>query len=66
MSDPHPATGGEPKATLGYGTGGVPWYLTLLYLGFLAFFVWYALEYQLPDYLEQGPIRPPEGAAEAR
>jgi hypothetical protein len=41
-----------------YGHGGVPWYLLLLYLAFLAFFTWYVLEYQLPDYLKQGPGRP--------
>jgi hypothetical protein len=40
-----------------YGKGGVPWYLLLKYLGFLTFFTWYVLEYQLPDYLEQGPGR---------
>ena len=40
-------------ADLGFGKGGVPWYLLLLYLSFLVFFVWYTLEYQLPDYLEQ-------------
>jgi len=38
-----------------YGRGGVPWPLLLLYLGFLVFFTWYVLEYQLPNYLEQGP-----------
>ena len=36
----------------GFGSGGVPWYLLLLYLGFLVFFTWYTLEYQLTDYLE--------------
>lgn len=40
-----------------YGKGGVPWYLLLLYLGFLAFFTWYVLEYQLPDFLDEGPGR---------
>ena len=35
----------------GFGPGGVPWPLMLLYLGFLVFFTWYVLEYQLPDYL---------------
>jgi hypothetical protein len=39
----------------GYGTGGVPWYLMVGYLAFLVFFTWYVLEYQLPDYLRQGP-----------
>lgn len=49
----------------GFGEGGVPWYLLLLYLGFLTFFTWYTLEYQLPDYLEKGPGRA-ETAAEAQ
>lgn len=40
-----------------YGSGGVPWFLVLKYLGFLTFFTWYVLEYQVPDYLEQGPGR---------
>ncbi len=39
----------------GYGHGGVPWYLLLFYLSFLVFFTWYTLEYQLPDFLNQGP-----------
>ncbi len=39
----------------GYGKGGVPWILLLFYLSFLTFFTWYALEYQLPDFLVQGP-----------
>ncbi len=39
----------------GYGPGGVPWFLLLFYLFFLAFFTWYSLEYQLPDFLDQGP-----------
>ncbi len=43
-------------ADLGFGPGGVPWYLMVLYLGFLVFFVWYVLEYQLPDFLDQSPI----------
>ncbi len=46
------------QALVPYGKGGVPWYLMLFYLGFLAFFVWYTLEYQLPDFLEQGPVQP--------
>ncbi len=49
----------------GYGKGGVPWLLLLFYLSFLTFFVWYVLEYQLPDYLEQGPVAPTQ-AEEAR
>lgn len=40
---------------MGFGRGGVPLLLLLFYLGFLAFFTWYALEYQLPDFLEEGP-----------
>jgi hypothetical protein len=42
----------------GYGHGGVPWYLLVFYLAFLVFFVWCVVEYQLPDYLEKGPIQP--------
>lgn len=42
----------------GFGRGGVPWYLMLMYVGFLVFFTWYTLEYQLPDYLEKGPVKP--------
>lgn len=55
-----PQSAGERDATdarparLGFGDGGVPWYLLLIYLGFLTFFTWYTLEYQLPDYLERG------------
>lgn len=41
----------------GYGHGGVPWYLVLGYVAFLVFFTWYVLEYQLPDFLQQGPGR---------
>lgn len=44
------------KQELGFGDGGVPWYLLIVYLAFLVFFTWYALEYQLPDFVEQGPI----------
>jgi hypothetical protein len=47
-------------AQLGFGKGGVPWALMLFYLAFLAFFAWYALEYQLPDFMEEGPLTPPE------
>jgi len=47
-------TDAEQKV-FGFGTGGVPWYLLLFYLGFLVFFTWYVLEYQLPNFLEQGP-----------
>ena len=58
----------EPEATdtqtfePGYGQGGVPWYLMLLYIGFLVLFTWYVLEYQLPDFLRQGPGRTEESA----
>ena len=38
-----------------YDSGGVPWYLLLLYLGFLVFFTMYVLDFQLPDFLNQGP-----------
>lgn len=41
------------QAKFGFGKGGIPWYLLLFYLSFLSFFVWYTLEYQLPDYLER-------------
>jgi hypothetical protein len=62
MSADHSRLGGEPgeerAVDLGFGKGGIPWYLLALYLCFLVFFVWYALEYQLPDYLEQGPVKP--------
>ena len=54
------------KADLGFGQGGVPWLLLLFYLAFLVFFVWYVLEYQLPDYLEAGPIRPGEAVESGR
>lgn len=55
-----------PLAT-SFGKGGVPWYLLLFYLSFLVFFTWYVLEYQLPDYLEQGPGQgSAQGAADIR
>jgi hypothetical protein len=47
----------------GFGHGGVPWYLMLLYVGFLVFFTWYSIEYQLPDYLQKGPVRPAADAS---
>ena len=55
MSDQHgtEATDAE-QADLGFGHGGVPWPLLLFYLSFLVFFVWYSLEYQLPDFLGGG------------
>jgi hypothetical protein len=58
--------GDREAVEIGFGEGGVPWYLLLLYLGFLVFFTWYVLEYQLPDYLEQGPGRAQQAAAEAK
>lgn len=53
------------QARFGYGHGGIPWPLMLLYLGFLVFFTWYVLEYQLPDYLDQGPGQRDAGALES-
>ena len=50
----------------GYGRGGVPWLLLVLYLAFLVFFTWYCLEYQLPDYLEKGPVKPASAATAAK
>ena len=50
-TEPGDANAFEP----GYGKGGVPWFLLLLYLSFLTFFTWYTLEFQLPDFLKQGP-----------
>lgn len=61
-SDVRPGAPTETKAELGFGKGGVPWPLMLFYLGFLVFFVWYVLEYQLPDYLNQGPVGPTDGS----
>jgi len=62
MSEPLTSTGtgntepGDARAfEPGYGKGGVPWFLLLLYLSFLTFFTWYVLEFQLPDFLNQGP-----------
>ena len=63
-------SGETPEATdstrqlFSYGPGGVPWYLLLVYLSFLIFFTWYTLEFQLPDFVDQGPV-PLEGV-EAR
>jgi hypothetical protein len=58
MSDTHEAEDTK-QAALGFGKGGVPWLLMLLYLGFLTFFVWYCLEFQLPDFLRDGAAREP-------
>jgi hypothetical protein len=56
----------ERAAQFAYGDGGVPWYLLAGYLLFLVFFTWYVLEYQLPDYLRQGPGRAKPTAEAAR
>lgn len=55
MSTPPTEPTDHEQADPGFGHGGVPWYLLLMYLGFLVFFTWYTLEYQLPDFLDQGP-----------
>lgn len=52
-------------ARLGFGHGGIPWPLLVLYLAFLVFFTWYVLEHQLPDFLDQGPGRRVPAAAES-
>ena len=45
----------------GFGKGGVPWFLLLVYLSFLCFFTWYVLEYQLEDFLaKQAVVEEPE------
>ena len=53
------------QADLGFGNGGVPWYLTIFYLSFVVFFVWYVLEYQLTDYLAQSEKAAEPPAVEA-
>lgn len=53
------------QARFAYGPGGVPWPLLFLYLGFLIFFTWYTLEFQLPDFLRKGPGQTNSGAQEA-
>ncbi len=50
------------QQTMDFGEGGVPWFLLAFYLSFLVFFTWYTLEYQLPDFQEQGPITLPDAA----
>jgi len=63
-----PRIGADPEETdsrkqeIGFGDGGVPWYLLLFYVGFLVFFTWYVLEYQLPDFADQGPVTIEESA----
>ena len=44
------------QADLGFGEGGVPFLLLLLYLSFLVFFTWYTMGFQLPEFLEDGPM----------
>lgn len=60
MSEVHGVepTSDDTQQEFGYGDGGVPWYLLLYYLGFLVFFTWYVLEYQLPQFLDEGPGQP--------
>ena len=47
----------------GFGPGGVPFFLLLGYIAYLCFFTWYALEFQLPDYMKKGPFTPPAESA---
>ncbi len=52
------ATGEETDSeqkVFAFDTGGVPWYLLLIYVGYLVFFAMYVLDFQLPDFLNQGP-----------
>ncbi len=49
-ASPEPAD--SRPAVFGYGPGGVPWYLLLLYIGFLVFFAWYVLDFQVTSYFE--------------
>lgn len=68
MSDDYRGIGANAEETdakqqeMEFGKGGVPWLLLLFYLSFLVFFTWYTLEYQLPDFQEQGPITLPDNA----
>ena len=66
MSDkvdvPVPVPNDAEQQRFGYGHGGVPLLLLLFYLGFLCFFTWYTLEYQLPDFMQDGPGRSEETA----
>ena len=59
MNEQIKATPVEDEVQLKYGEGGVPWPLLLFYLSFLVFFTWYSLEFQLPDFLKQGPVTEP-------
>lgn len=56
MADQVPEPRDDEQQKFGFGKGGVPLPLLLLYLSFLVFFVWYALEYQLPEFLNHAPI----------
>ena len=56
MNESIPDPRDDEQQELGFGKGGVPWPLLLFYLSFLVFFVWYSLEFQLPDFLQQGPV----------
>lgn len=38
-----------------FDNGGVPWPLLILYLSYLVLLTFYVLEFQLPDFLQQGP-----------
>ena len=62
MSELSPPTSDAKQAEFEYGHGGVPLLLLLGYLTFLAFFTWYTLEFQLPDFLESGPGQRPATA----
>ncbi|MFT7679993.1 MAG: hypothetical protein ACI8QC_003999 [Planctomycetota bacterium] len=63
MADPRfPYVSEDPEAIdskqadLGFGEGGVPFILLLLYLSFLVFFTWYTMDFQLPEFLKDGPV----------
>ena len=52
------------QQTFQFGEGGVPWLLLLGYLSFLVFFAWYTLDFQLPAFVEEGPLSAQEAVAE--
>ena len=56
------ATDGTQQ-TFRFGDGGVPWLLLLGYLSFLVFFAWYTLDFQLPAFVEEGPLTSQEAVA---
>ncbi len=56
MADSVPDPRDDEQQAFGFGKGGVPLPLLLFYLSFLVFFVWYTLEFQLPEFLDHGPI----------